>query len=118
VVPAPVGTALTRRAEAVGCHLSHPYRSGGSLYFTFMVRAADDDGLEEPYSAAWAEAGRACLASGATITHHHGVGLLKAPFMEEELGAAGLATLRAIKGALDPGGVMNPGKLLPREAGP
>ncbi|MGH2722940.1 MAG: FAD-binding oxidoreductase [Actinomycetota bacterium] len=112
-----VGNALARRAEAVACHLSHPYRSGASLYFTFMVRAADDDAVEEPYSAAWAEAGRACLEAGGTITHHHGVGLLKAPFMEEELGTSGLSTLRAIKGALDPGGVLNPGKLLPRDAG-
>lgn len=111
-----VGAALSRRAEAVACHLSHPYPSGGSLYFTFLVRAADDESAEEPYSAAWAEAGRACLEAGATISHHHGVGLLKAPFMEQELGPAALGALRAIKRTLDPAGVMNPGKLLPPEA--
>jgi FAD/FMN-containing dehydrogenase len=47
------------------------------------------------------------------MTHHHGVGILKTSFMERELGEGGLELLRTIKRALDPRGVMNPGKLLP-----
>jgi alkyldihydroxyacetonephosphate synthase len=54
----------------------------------------------------------ACREAGGSITHHHGVGLLKAPFLADEIGATGVATLRAVKAALDPKGILNPGKLL------
>jgi alkyldihydroxyacetonephosphate synthase len=112
-----IRTALSGRAEAVGCHLSHPYRSGGSLYFTFLIREQDDERAEATYVACWREAARGCHSVGGTITHHHGVGVLKAPFMEEEMGAAGVSALRAVKRALDPRGILNPGKLLPPEGG-
>jgi alkyldihydroxyacetonephosphate synthase len=108
-----VRDALLRHAVAVGCHLSHPYRSGASLYFTFLVRADDDVEAEDRYLACWKDAAAACHGAGATVTHHHGVGLLKAPFMGEELGAGGLELLRRIKAAVDPAGLLNPGKLLP-----
>lgn len=107
--------ALVPHAEAVGCHLSHPYRSGASLYFTQLIRAPDDERAEEAYLASWRDAARACHSTGGTITHHHGVGVLKMPFMEEELGHGGVAALRAVKRALDPAGVLNPGKLIPAE---
>ncbi|HWC32755.1 MAG TPA: FAD-binding oxidoreductase [Actinomycetota bacterium] len=110
---AEVSGALSRHAEAVGCHLSHPYRSGASLYFTFLLRAPDDARAEEPYRACWTDAAAACHAAGGTVTHHHGVGILKAPFLEEELGTPGIGLLRRVKDALDPRGVLNPGKLLP-----
>lgn len=110
-----VRDALLGQAVAVGCHLSHPYRSGASLYFTFLVRADDDRAAEDRYLSCWRRAAAACHAGGGTVTHHHGVGLLKAPFMEEELGPGGLGALRAVKRALDPRGILNPGKLLPPE---
>jgi alkyldihydroxyacetonephosphate synthase len=50
---------------------------------------------------------------GGTITHHHAVGRDHAPWMEDEVGRQGVATLRALKAELDPAGIMNPGKLLP-----
>jgi alkyldihydroxyacetonephosphate synthase len=108
-----VRDTLARHAEAVGCHLSHPYRSGASLYFTFLIRAADDRAVEDAYLRCWRSAAEACHGAGGTVTHHHGVGLLKAPFMEEELGPAGVGALRAIKGGLDPAGILNRGKLIP-----
>lgn len=107
-----VREAIAAHAEAVACHLSHPYPSGASLYFTFLVRGADDRDAERRYLACWREAVRACHGAGGTMTHHHGVGLLKAPFMADELGPAGLATLAAVKRALDPRGLLNPGTLL------
>jgi alkyldihydroxyacetonephosphate synthase len=97
----------------VGCHLSHLYRSGSSLYFTFLVRGADDRDAEERYLAAWREVMRSCAAEGGTITHHHGVGRLKAGFLAEELGGTGADMLDAIKAALDPARVLNPGVLRP-----
>jgi alkyldihydroxyacetonephosphate synthase len=109
---ASIRSALSDASEAVGCHLSHPYRSGASLYFTFLLRAGDDQAAERAYLSAWQAAIAACHESGGTITHHHGIGLLKAPFLADEIGATGLATLRTIKTALDPAGILNPGKLL------
>ena len=53
---------------------------------------------------------RGCLETGATISHHHGIGLQRAPWMEAEHGT-GLDVLRRVKHALDPAGIMNPGKL-------
>ena len=108
-----VREALAEQAEAVGCHLSHLYSSGSSLYFTFLVRGADDRDVEARYLAAWRQAMASCAAAGGTITHHHGVGRLKAPFLAAELGPAGSGVLRRIKAALDPDGVLNPGVLLP-----
>ena len=108
-----VRDALAAHAEAVGCHLSHLYSSGSSLYFTFLIRGADDRDVEARYLAAWRQAMASCAAAGGTITHHHGVGRLKAPFLAAELGPAGTDVLKRIKAALDPDGVLNPGVLLP-----
>jgi alkyldihydroxyacetonephosphate synthase len=108
-----VRDALSEHAEAVGCHLSHLYSSGSSLYFTFLVRGTDDRDVEARYLAAWRQAMAAVAVAGGTITHHHGVGRLKAPFLAAELGPAGTDVLRRIKAALDPDGVLNPGVLLP-----
>jgi alkyldihydroxyacetonephosphate synthase len=108
-----VRDALAGHAQAVLCHLSHLYQSGSSLYFTFLVTGADDRDAERRYLAAWEDAARSCAAAGGTLTHHHGVGRLKAAYLPGELGEAGVDTLRKIKAALDPAGIMNPGVLLP-----
>jgi alkyldihydroxyacetonephosphate synthase len=106
--------ALTAHAQAVACHLSHLYPSGSSLYFTFLITGADDQDAEARYRQAWPQAARACTEAGGTITHHHGVGRLKAQFLEAELGETGASVLTRIGKALDPAGVMNPGVLRPR----
>jgi alkyldihydroxyacetonephosphate synthase len=80
------------------------------------MRAPDDQAAERAYLTGWEAALRACLEAGGTITHHHGIGLLKAPFLADELGTGGMRVLRAIKKVLDPEGVLNPGKLLSVEA--
>ena len=105
--------ALLEHAETVGCRLVSPYRSGAGLTFSFVVRGRDDSEAEGAYRQAWQEAGGACLTAGGTVSHHQGIGLLKVPFMVGELGEQGLGALAAVKRGLDPGGVLNPGKLIP-----
>jgi alkyldihydroxyacetonephosphate synthase len=95
----------------VMCHVSHLYRSGASLYFTFLARQSDAP-LEQ-WRAAKSAASEAILAAGGTITHHHAVGRDHAAWMPAEVGEVGLDLIRAAKQRLDPAGIMNPGKLLP-----
>ncbi len=108
-----VRTALTSQAEAVVCHLSHLYPSGSSLYFTFLIRGGDDHDAETRYLAAWDAAMRSCADLGGTSTHHHGIGRLKTPFLQAELGTTGANMLTRIRAALDPAAIMNPGVLRP-----
>jgi alkyldihydroxyacetonephosphate synthase len=97
----------------VACHLSHLYPSGSSLYFTFLITAADDHEAATAYRQTWQQAAASCTEAGGTITHHHGVGRLKAPFLATELGETGASVLTRIRNALDPAGIMNPGVLTP-----
>ena len=108
-----IKSALSAHAQAVACHLSHLYPSGSSLYFTFLIGAADDHEAETIYRAAWHAAAESCAEAGGTITHHHGVGRLKAPFLTQDLGETGTAVLNTIRAALDPAGIMNPGGMRP-----
>lgn len=104
-----------RRAVAahavVTTHFSHAYPDGCSLYFTFLGAAEDVDRGLARYDATWAAALNAARRQGATITHHHGVGLLKGPWLRGELGDQGEAVLTALRAACDPRGILNPGKL-------
>jgi alkyldihydroxyacetonephosphate synthase len=96
----------------VMCHISHVYETGASLYFTLIARQREGEELEQ-WRAVKQAAGDAILAGGGTITHHHAVGRDHAQWMSREIGAGGVAALGALKGELDPTGIMNPGKLLP-----
>ena len=69
--------------------------------------------LRAAYQDCWRAVMSACLETGGGIAHHHGIGRVRRQWLEAELGKTGLATLRAIKRALDPRGFMNPGVLLP-----
>jgi alkyldihydroxyacetonephosphate synthase len=112
-----VGEAIERALRDGGtpglvmCHVSHLYETGASLYFTFVARQREDDPIAQ-WRAVKRAASDAIVAGGGTITHHHAVGRDHAPWMRDEVGDAGLSALRALKAELDPGGVMNPGKLL------
>ncbi len=97
------------------CHVSHLYRSGASLYFTFLARQEAGAELDQ-WRAAKRAAGDAIIANGGTITHHHAVGTDHVPWMDRELGELGIEVLRAAKERLDPQGIMNPGKLIPQRS--
>jgi len=93
-------------------HSSHAYRSGANLYFTFAA-AVEPERMLETYDACWAAAMEATTELGAGIAHHHGIGRVRREWLGAELGSAGLSMLRAVKGALDPDDLMNPGVLIP-----
>ncbi|HEX5146684.1 MAG TPA: FAD-binding oxidoreductase [Conexibacter sp.] len=95
----------------VWCHVSHVYRAGASLYFTFVARQQDGEELSQ-WRAAKVAACDAILAHGGTITHHHAVGRDHAPWLGGEVGELGIELLRAAKATLDPAGIMNPGALV------
>ena len=94
---------------AVSAHQSHAYTDGACLYFTFGAKPADD-AKDQLYLAAWDAGTRAVLAHGGSLSHHHGVGLNRSRFMPEALNG-GFHVLHAMKQALDPNGILNPGKL-------
>lgn len=91
-------------------HFSHAYPEGCSIYFTVVGRTGSPEKDRAAYYDLWNEAMEACLAVGATISHHHGIGLLKAKFLPRELGGA-MDFYRRIKKRLDPRNIMNPGKM-------
>jgi alkyldihydroxyacetonephosphate synthase len=97
-------------------HSSHSYAQGTNIYFTFVARPENPDDGESIYRECWRRTMEATLRFDGTIAHHHGIGRLRAPWMTAEHGE-GVAVLRAIKHALDPNGIMNPGVLLPPENG-
>ncbi|HEX8781512.1 MAG TPA: FAD-binding oxidoreductase, partial [Nocardioides sp.] len=109
-VKAALETALGE-GTLVLCHVSHVYETGCSLYFTVATPGGDQP-LER-----WRQAKRAAndaiVACGATITHHHAVGTDHRDWLAAEIGAVGVEALRAVKAALDPAGVLNPGVLVP-----
>ena len=90
-------------------HQSHSYTDGACLYFTFAGKPPAAD-REAYYRAAWDAGQRAVLAAGGALSHHHGVGLNRSRFVSEALGA-GFGVLQSVKDALDPNGILNPGKL-------
>ncbi|MBF6331550.1 FAD-binding oxidoreductase [Nocardia transvalensis] len=114
---AKVTAALTDSLTAQGtpalvmCHISHTYTTGASLYFTVVAKQADDPIAQ--WLRAKQAAGDAIVAAGGTITHHHAVGEDHRPWLTDEIGDLGVQVLRAVKQAVDPAGILNPGKLIP-----
>jgi alkyldihydroxyacetonephosphate synthase len=106
---AAVGDRFAADGLVLKAHLSHWYPWGTMIYGRFAI----PDGGADPvalHDAVWASGVDAILGAGGVMNDHHGVGLKLAPFMERQHGKA-LEPLRAIKHALDPDGILNPGKL-------
>ncbi len=83
----------------------------GNLHPTYVLDR-DDPAAESRVDVARDEIYRAALALGGTITGEHGTGLAKKPWLELQRGARSVEVMRAIKQALDPMGLLNPGKVL------
>ena len=98
----------------VGCHISHNYHTGASLYFTFGCRQIEGRELDQ-YLYVKKAAEDSFMEHGGTVSHHHAVGSEHLPWIEADLSPAGVKAVAALKGGLDPKGVMNPGKIIPGE---
>ena len=115
---ADAGPAAVMEVEgslAATVHASHHYSDGTCLYITFAGQTEHPDSW---YVAVWDALMRTTLAAGGSISHHHGIGLVRARHLPDALGP-GFEVLKSLKAALDPAGVLNPGKLgLPSPFGP
>ncbi|MGZ6205332.1 MAG: FAD-binding oxidoreductase [Candidatus Binataceae bacterium] len=103
----------------LGCHVSHTYPTGASLYFSFAFRCLTDDaGRYDPWRElehylAVKRAGLECFAAhGATLSHHHAVGYEHLPWLLDENRCGPGTVIDAVKAKLDPNDIMNPGKLV------
>ena len=96
----------------VGCHVSHVYSEGASLYFTWMAPQKRGEEVAQ-FDAVKAAAIRAFLETGGHLSHHHGIGIEHARYLREAIGPEAVRLIGDLKRTLDPNSVMNPGKLVP-----
>jgi glycolate oxidase len=115
-VPKAAVPTMLSRIEAIGlandiliANIAHA--GDGNLHPLLIVPPGDDDARARAEKA-FAEIIDDALALGGTVTGEHGVGLLKREGLRSELSPAVMAMHRAVKAALDPAGILNPGKAL------
>lgn len=114
-----VVAAANRAYDEIGtkgwimCHLSHSYHSGACLYFTFAFVGGED--MLAEYDVVKSAIQQAFVDNGGTISHHHGVGVEHSPWLEQDISAEGVAVMRGLFSAVDPGDNFNPGKVVPAE---
>ena len=99
----------------VGCHISHTYQCGASLYLTFACRQQDGHEMQQ-YLHAKRVVQQSFIDHGATLSHHHAVGTEHLPWLTDDISPVGVMAVAAIKGGLDPDNIMNPGRLRPSAA--
>jgi alkyldihydroxyacetonephosphate synthase len=97
-------------AEYVLGHFSHAYPQGVSLYIILLGDVANASEAEARLRKIWQVAMRTSMEHDAAISHHHSIGLARQEYLREELGSS-YWVLEQIKNALDPEGILNPGKL-------
>jgi alkyldihydroxyacetonephosphate synthase len=103
--------AASKTMDLVYGHVSHIYSDGASLYVISTGTYPTDEEALAAYDQLWKDVMATVIEEGAVISHHHGIGYERAPWMEAELGAVGIRLLKGIKDLIDPAGIMNPGKL-------
>ncbi|MQA96069.1 MAG: FAD-binding protein [Streptosporangiales bacterium] len=103
---------IDAHASANGVHIANIAHAGdGNLHPLIIVPAGDDEArvrAQRTFEAILDDA----IALGGTVTGEHGVGLLKMRGMRDEVGDTVLGMQRAVKNALDPVGIFNPGKVV------
>jgi alkyldihydroxyacetonephosphate synthase len=112
-----VGVAARRAFATVGvqgwlmCHLSHSYRSGACLYFTFAFAPAPGADPLGQYDIVKQAVQQAFVDNGGTLSHHHAVGVEHRQWLAEDISPAGVRMLDALFDGVDAGHNCNPGKV-------
>ncbi len=102
---------IRRVAESHDVFIATVAHAGdGNLHPTFMFDPVASDIPERVWAAA-DEMFHLALDLGGTLTGEHGIGTLKRRWLRDEIGETGLELHRSVKAALDPLGIMNPGKV-------
>ncbi|MBA8794707.1 glycolate oxidase [Friedmanniella endophytica] len=102
-------TAIAARHHTVVANIAH---AGDGNLHPLLITPAGDEAARNRAQAAFAEIIDGCLELGGTVSGEHGVGLLKLPGLAREQSPAVQAMQRAVKQALDPHGILNPGKAI------
>ncbi len=103
---------VRRRPKAfMMIHISHVYENGANLYFTFLT-PMEKGNERKDFLQFHSGLVDTILENGGSISHHHGVGRVLAPWMEGHLGRNAMELMRAVKRHLDPNNIMNPGGML------
>ena len=84
----------------------------GNLHPNVLCDKRDQEEMKRVEQAV-GEIFEAAIELGGTLSGEHGIGTMKAPFLESELGPVGMNMMKRIKGSWDPNGIMNPGKIFP-----
>ncbi len=92
-------------------HLSHVYENGANLYVTFLSPMKRGDELKD-YWDLHKGLMDVIIQNRGSVSHHHGVGRVLAPWLKQQSSKAELGLYQAIKDNLDPKGIMNPGGML------
>ncbi|WP_422124152.1 FAD-binding oxidoreductase [Planococcus sp. X10-3] len=87
----------------------------GNLHPTCLTDVRNEEEMHR-VEQALEEIFHVAIELGGTITGEHGVGEMKAPYLEWKLGTSGIHVMKAIKQAIDPQNIMNPGKIFAKES--
>ncbi len=102
-----IQTVAQRRGLTIG---TFGHAGDGNLHPTVVLDPADEHGVHSA-EAAFEEIFAKAIELDGSITGEHGVGVVKLPYLESQLGSEHVALLRRIKAVFDPHGILNPGKL-------
>jgi len=119
VVPRSKVPDVIRRIEQIQKKYDIPivnfgHAGDGNIHVNIMIDK-EVPGMEEKAHEAIREVFQAALDLNGTMSGEHGVGLSKAPYIAQELSPLQMAAMKAIKNALDPNNILNPGKMFPVE---
>ncbi|WP_419993147.1 FAD-binding oxidoreductase [Streptomyces boninensis] len=103
---------IEKTAERHGILIASVAHAGDGNLHPLLITQPGDEAAKAAAQAAFADIIADAIALGGTVTGEHGVGLLKRHGLAAELTPEVMAMQRAVKQALDPHGIMNPGKML------
>ena len=106
-------SAIGKVADRHGMEIGVYGHAGDGNFHPTYVTHRDSPDAGALIDAARADLYAEVLALGGTISGEHGTGVSKRAYLEDQVGPRGLAAMRAIKSALDPDDILNPGKILP-----